>query len=209
MSVRRTIENNEEVGIRPSKIYQSLSQQRGSPRGVHCMFFVYLSFDLVHYAKQLTNPIRQTVYTHDKFRKVQAQFKGNVNCITRSTHSAISYTVYEVVEQISNSTFNKFAVTYDSVAAESKNVKRRHTHIKSSHDEPLLDPRIKRFDNLLPFCTALTMMPWLRFKNTKQKSNRKCSLSHEDANLEAINNELQSPRVRTRGRSRNRLGSKT
>ncbi|RYQ96339.1 hypothetical protein Ahy_B08g092061 isoform B [Arachis hypogaea] len=43
----------------------------------------------------------------------------------------------------------------------------------------------------------------------KAKSKGTCSLSHEDANLEAIN-ELQSPpRVRTRGRPKNRLGSKT
>ncbi|RYR48242.1 hypothetical protein Ahy_A07g034248 [Arachis hypogaea] len=76
---------------------------------------------------------------------------------------------------ISNSTFNKFTVTYDKVAAEvkwqcllfesrgilychslsalsferSKNIKRRHTHIKSSHNKPLLEPKSKRFDNLI------------------------------------------------------------
>ncbi|RYR36389.1 hypothetical protein Ahy_A09g041349 [Arachis hypogaea] len=31
----------------------------------------------------------------------------------------------------------------------SKNIKRRHTHIKSSQDEPLLEPRSKRFDDLV------------------------------------------------------------
>ncbi|RYR41493.1 hypothetical protein Ahy_A08g037892 [Arachis hypogaea] len=30
-----------------------------------------------------------------------------------------------------------------------KNIKRRHTHIKSSHDESLLEPRSKKFDNLV------------------------------------------------------------
>ncbi|RYR21168.1 hypothetical protein Ahy_B03g066434 [Arachis hypogaea] len=42
------------------------------------------------------------------------------------------------------------------------------------------------------------------------KAKRKCtsSLSHEDANLESVN-ELQSPpRIRTRGHPKNRLGSK-
>ncbi|RYR55632.1 hypothetical protein Ahy_A06g030815 [Arachis hypogaea] len=53
-------------------------------------------------------------------QEVQAQFRGKVNCITRSTHSAIGYTVYEVVEQFSNSIFNKFAVTCTTVAAEVK-----------------------------------------------------------------------------------------
>ncbi|RYR21908.1 hypothetical protein Ahy_B03g067202 [Arachis hypogaea] len=132
----------------------------------------------------------QHVYTHQKFRKVQAQFRGKANCITRLTNSALGYSVYKVGEQVSSSIFNKFVVTYDSVAAQvkcqcllfesrgilcrhalsmlsfervtqvspryiyilerwSKKVKRRHTHIKSSHDEPLLEPRSKRFDELV------------------------------------------------------------
>ncbi|RYR25281.1 hypothetical protein Ahy_B02g058965 [Arachis hypogaea] len=149
------------------------------------------------------------VYTHAKFRKVQEQFRGKVNCITRSTELALGFTSYEVLEQVSNSKFNKFVVTYDAMSCEvkfqcllsesrgilchhclsalsfekvdklapryilehwSKNVKRRHTHIKSSHDEPLLEPRSRRFDDLI--------------------------------------NDLQNPiRVRTRGRLKNRLGS--
>ncbi|RYR62041.1 hypothetical protein Ahy_A04g019362 [Arachis hypogaea] len=130
----------------------------------------------------------QHVYTHEKFRKVQGQFKGKVNCITRSMHSTLGFTIYEVIEQVSNSIFNKFLVTYDAVSREvtcqcllfkstgilcrhslsvlsfelvdnmapkytlehwSKNIKRRHTHIKSSKDEPLLKPRSERFDNLV------------------------------------------------------------
>ncbi|RYR49208.1 hypothetical protein Ahy_A07g035540 [Arachis hypogaea] len=31
----------------------------------------------------------------------------------------------------------------------SKNIKKRYTHIKSSQDEPLLEPRSKRFDDLV------------------------------------------------------------
>ncbi|RYQ83406.1 hypothetical protein Ahy_B10g102083 [Arachis hypogaea] len=31
----------------------------------------------------------QHVYTHQKFREVQAQFKGKANCITRLTNSAL------------------------------------------------------------------------------------------------------------------------
>nr|XP_029151637.1 protein FAR1-RELATED SEQUENCE 5-like [Arachis hypogaea] len=60
------------------------------------------------------------VYTHEKFREVQAQFRGKVSCITRSMHSTLGFTTYEVIEQVSNSTFNKFVVTYD---AESQDVK--------------------------------------------------------------------------------------
>ncbi|RYR53858.1 hypothetical protein Ahy_A06g029107 [Arachis hypogaea] len=38
------------------------------------------------------------MYTHEKFKEVQAQFKGMVNCITRSTHFTLDFTSYEVVE---------------------------------------------------------------------------------------------------------------
>ncbi|QHO33769.1 Protein FAR-RED ELONGATED HYPOCOTYL [Arachis hypogaea] len=40
----------------------------------------------------------QHVYTHEKFREVQAQFRGKVNCITRSMHSTLGFTTYEVIE---------------------------------------------------------------------------------------------------------------
>ncbi|RYQ94816.1 hypothetical protein Ahy_B08g089755 [Arachis hypogaea] len=107
----------------------------------------------------------------------------------------------------------------------SKNVKRRHTHIKSSHDEPLLDPRSKRFDELVfrlqNICefiseseelTAILHRAYdnivVEMQELKAKRKGTCLLSHEDANLESVN-ELQSPpRVRTRGRPKNRLGSK-
>ncbi|RYR16026.1 hypothetical protein Ahy_B04g073013 [Arachis hypogaea] len=62
----------------------------------------------------------QDAYTHAKFREVQAQFRGKANCITRLKNSALGYSVYEVGEQVSSSIFNKFVVTYDSVAAEVK-----------------------------------------------------------------------------------------
>ncbi|RYR18902.1 hypothetical protein Ahy_B03g063519 [Arachis hypogaea] len=206
----------------------------------------------------------QDAYTHQKFREVQAQFRGNANCITRLTNSALGYSVYEVGEQVSSSIFNKFVVTYDSVAVEvkcqcllfesrailcrhalsvlsfeqvsqvspryilerwSKKVKRRHTHIKSSHDEPLMEPRSKRFDQLVfrsqNICEfafeseELTTILHRAYDNVmaemeslKAKRKGTYSLSHEDANLESVN-ELQSPpRIRTRGRPKNRLGSK-
>ncbi|XP_057724028.1 protein FAR1-RELATED SEQUENCE 4-like [Arachis stenosperma] len=130
----------------------------------------------------------QHLYSHEKFREVQAQFRGKVNYITRSMHSTLGFTTYKVIEQVSNSTFNKFVITYDAVSRDvkchcllfeskgilcrhslsvlsfervdnvapkyilvrwSKNIKRRHTHIKSSQDEPLLEPRSKRFDELV------------------------------------------------------------
>ncbi|RYR09833.1 hypothetical protein Ahy_B05g078252 [Arachis hypogaea] len=44
----------------------------------------------------------QHLYTHEKFREVQAQFREKVNCITKSMHSTLGFTTYEVVEQVSN-----------------------------------------------------------------------------------------------------------
>ncbi|RYQ88519.1 hypothetical protein Ahy_B09g095659 isoform C [Arachis hypogaea] len=192
----------------------------------------------------------QDAYTHAKFKEVQAQFRG--------------YSVYEVGEQVSSSIFNKFVVTYDSVAAKvkcecllfelrgilcrhalsvlsfeqvsqvspryilerwSKKVKRRHTHIKSSHDEPLMEPRSKRFDqlvfrsqNICEFASEseeLTAILHRAYDNVmaemealKAKRKGTSSLSHEDTNLESINELQRPPRIRTRGRPKNRLGSK-
>ncbi|RYR51913.1 hypothetical protein Ahy_A06g026858 [Arachis hypogaea] len=110
----------------------------------------------------------QHVYTHQKFRKVQAQFRGKANCITRLTNSALGYSVYEVGEQVFSSIFNKFVVTYNSISAK----------------------------------------VMVEMEELKAKRKGTCSLSHEDANLESVNELQSSPRIRTRGRPRNRLGSK-
>ncbi|RYR46442.1 hypothetical protein Ahy_A07g032179 [Arachis hypogaea] len=117
----------------------------------------------------------QHVYTHENFREVQAQFREKVNCITRSMHSTLGFTTYEVVEQVSNSAFNTFLVTYmqyhergilcrhslcvlsfeqvDNVALKyilecwSKNINKRHTHIKSSQE--VRDSTIWCFDRTI------------------------------------------------------------
>ncbi|XP_025675338.1 protein FAR1-RELATED SEQUENCE 1 [Arachis hypogaea] len=201
----------------------------------------------------------QHVYTHEKFMEVQAQFRGKVNCITRSMHSTLGFTTYEVIEQVFNSTFNKFFITYDAVSREvkcqcllfesrgilchhsisilsfdrvdnmtlkyilerwSKNIKRRHTHIKSSQDEPLLEPRSKRFDELVfqshNICEfeseseELTrILHWefdkvmAEMQEYKERSKGKSSLCHEKATLSDVN-ELQSPHV-----SKQEAGSRT
>ncbi|RYQ90257.1 hypothetical protein Ahy_B09g096450 isoform J [Arachis hypogaea] len=179
----------------------------------------------------------QHVYTHEKFMEVQAQFR----------------------EQVFNSTFNKFFITYDAVSREvkcqcllfesrgilchhsisilsfdrvdnmtlkyilerwSKNIKRRHTHIKSSQDEPLLEPRSKRFDELVfqshNICEfeseseELTrILHWefdkvmAEMQEYKERSKGKSSLCHEKATLSDVN-ELQSPHV-----SKQEAGSRT
>ncbi|RYR26072.1 hypothetical protein Ahy_B02g060222 [Arachis hypogaea] len=86
----------------------------------------------------------------------------------------------------------------------------------SSHDEPQLEPKSKRFDesvfhsqNIYEFeSESEELITILHRAYNNPKARGACLLSHEDVNLEAIN-ELQSPpRVRTRGCPKNKLGSK-
>ncbi|KAL4381378.1 hypothetical protein AHAS_Ahas04G0127500 [Arachis hypogaea] len=95
-----------------------------------------------------------------------------------------------------------------------ENVKRRQTHIKSSYDEPLLEPRSRKFDDLVFQSKELTMILYRAYDNVmaeieeyKAKSKGKCFLSHEDALLDEIN-DLQSPsHIRIRRHFKNRFGS--
>ncbi|RYR10302.1 hypothetical protein Ahy_B05g078777 [Arachis hypogaea] len=100
-----------------------------------------------------------------------ADFHIVIPCATKSSIEA-------QFQYISNSIVNKFEVIYYAISWEvkcqsllfeskrilcrhslstlgfeqldkSKKIKRRHTHIKSSYDKPLLEPRSKRFDDLV------------------------------------------------------------
>ncbi|RYR11871.1 hypothetical protein Ahy_B04g069391 [Arachis hypogaea] len=161
----------------------------------------------------------QHVYTHQKFREVQAQFRGKENCITRLTNSALGYLVYEVGEQVFSSIFNKFVVTYNSVAAQvkcqcllfaSRGILCRHAL------------SVLSFERVTQVSLRYILERWskkVKRRHTHQEQPRRatvgakkqegtCLLSHENVNLESVN-ELQSPlRVQTRGRPKNRLGSK-
>ncbi|RYQ91694.1 hypothetical protein Ahy_B09g097686 [Arachis hypogaea] len=82
-------------------------------------------FDVVDFHTMIPCALKSTieaqfqhVYTPEKFREVQGQFRGKMNCITRSVNSTLGFTTYEIVEQVSNSTFDKFFVTYDAVSRE-------------------------------------------------------------------------------------------
>ncbi|RYQ88429.1 hypothetical protein Ahy_B09g095621 isoform J [Arachis hypogaea] len=167
----------------------------------------------------------QDVYTHQKFREVQAQFRVAAEVKWQFLlfesrwilcRHALNVLSFEQVSQVSPRYI---------LERWSKKVKRRYTHIKSSHDEPLLEPRSKRFDqlvfhsqNICEFASEseeLTAILHRAYDNVmaemeslKAKRKGTSSLSHEDTNLESVN-ELQSPpRIRTRGRPKNRLGLK-
>ncbi|RYR74097.1 hypothetical protein Ahy_A02g008716 [Arachis hypogaea] len=133
----------------------------------------------------------QHVYTHEKFKKVQAQFreKGelhhNINTfhprgiLCRHSLSVLSF------EQVDN-----VAPKY-ILERRSKNIKRRYTHIEHSQDEPLLEPKSKRFDNLVF---------WL---------HNICEFASESEELtEILHWAFDNVMVEiTRGRPKNRLGS--
>ncbi|RYR35656.1 hypothetical protein Ahy_A10g050788 [Arachis hypogaea] len=104
----------------------------------------------------------------------------------------------------------------------SKNIKRRHTHIKSRQDEPLLESRSKRFDelvfrshNICEFASESEELTGIlhrafdkvmaEMQEYQERSKEKSSLSHEEATLSDVNNLQSPPRVKTRGRPKTRL----
>ncbi|RYR31447.1 hypothetical protein Ahy_B01g056253 [Arachis hypogaea] len=106
----------------------------------------------------------------------------------------------------------------------SKNIKREHIHIKSSQDEPQLEPRSKRFDdlvfrsyNIYGFALEseeLTRILHWAFDNVmtemqeyQAKSKGKSLLSYKDTTLSDVNEFQSPPHVRIRDRPKNRLGS--
>ncbi|RYQ97100.1 hypothetical protein Ahy_B08g093098 [Arachis hypogaea] len=105
-----------------------------------------------------------------------------------------------------------------------KNIKRKHTHIKSSQDEPLLEPRSKRFDelvfrshNICEFASEYEELIKIlhrafdkvmaEMEKYQGRSKGKSLLTHEEATLSNVNDLQSPPRVKTRGRPKNRLGS--
>ncbi|RYR65550.1 hypothetical protein Ahy_A03g011482 [Arachis hypogaea] len=260
MSVHRTIENNEEVGIRQSKTYKSFV---AAVRGHWELNFIekyvrnYITREVRNVLKledakefgkyllrikennrnfffELKLEVDQSIkiaFWADARSRAACEYFGDV-ILFHTTYNAKQCLLFEsrgilcchALSVLRFERVNKVSPRY-ILERWSKNVKRRHTHIKSSLDEPLLEPRSKRFDKLV-FClqnicefaseseerTAIMHCAYdndmVEMQEQKAKSNKKYSLSHEDANLEAIN-ELQSPpNVRTRGRPKNRLGSK-
>ncbi|RYR08257.1 hypothetical protein Ahy_B05g075844 [Arachis hypogaea] len=139
-------------------------------------------------------------------------------------HSTLDFTAYEVVEQVSNSIFNKYVIIYDAISRKvkcqcllfesrgilcrhslialsferSKNIKRRHTYQEQPRRASIgaKKQEIQKF-----YVSELTGILHRAFDNVmaemqeyQAKSKGKSSLSHEDATLSDVN-ELQSPHV--------------
>ncbi|RYR19928.1 hypothetical protein Ahy_B03g064886 [Arachis hypogaea] len=163
---------------------------------MHSFFnkFITRNSSLIQFVKQYDNCLGSTEQAERE--SDAADFHTVISC----------YSVYEVGEQVFSSIFNKFVVTYDSVAAEvkcqcllfeSRGILCRHALSMLSFEQELTAILHCAYNNVM-----------VEMKSLKAKRKGTSSLSHEDANLESVN-ELQSPpRIRTRGRPKNRLGSK-
>ncbi|RYR20292.1 hypothetical protein Ahy_B03g065407 [Arachis hypogaea] len=131
------------------------------------------------------------MFTHERFRKVQTQFKKNVNCIIRSTESALGFTVYEVVEQVS--TQHSISLRFDDLVFRSYNIYKFALEF-----EEFTVILHRAYDNVID-----------EMQEYKAKSKEKYLLSHENIFLDDTNDLQSLLRVRTRGCLKNRLGSNT
>ncbi|XP_072064438.1 protein FAR1-RELATED SEQUENCE 5-like [Arachis hypogaea] len=166
----------------------------------------------------------QHVYTHEKFKEVQAQFRVSrdvkCHCLLFESKGILYCRFLSVLsfERVDN-----VAPKY-ILERWSKNIKRRHTHIKSSQDEPLLEPRSKKFDelvfrshNICEFAYESEELTGIfhrafdkvmaEMEEYQGRSKGKSLLTHEEATLSNVNDLQSLPRVKTRGRPKNRLGS--
>ncbi|RYQ82624.1 hypothetical protein Ahy_B10g101204 [Arachis hypogaea] len=247
MFVRHTIESNEEAGIRPIKTYQSFVVAAGSHRELS-----FIEKDVRNYITRDVRNISEEDDAKE-FRKNWNDFLIKYGLGGNKWLSALYEDRYIWIpvyldhhfwgemrsiqrSESKHSFFNNHSLSIlsfervDNVAPKyilerwSKNIKRRHTHIKSSQDEPLLKLRSKRFDDLVfrshSICKfaseseELTRILHRAFDKVmaemqeyQEKSKEKSSLSHEETTLSDVNDLQSPPRVKTRGRLNNRLGS--
>ncbi|XP_057730347.1 protein FAR1-RELATED SEQUENCE 1-like [Arachis stenosperma] len=166
----------------------------------------------------------QHVYTHEKFRKVQAQFRVSrdvkCHCLLFESRGILCRHLLSILsfERVDNVALKYILERW------SKNIKGRHTHIKSSQDEPLLESRSKRFDklvfrshNIFKFASESKELTGIlhrafdkvmaELEEYQERSKAKILLTHEEATLSNVNDLQSPPRVKTRGRPKNRLGS--
>ncbi|RYR34560.1 hypothetical protein Ahy_A10g049508 [Arachis hypogaea] len=235
MFVRRTIETHEEAEIRSSKTYQSFIAAAGSHRELgfieknvrnyitRKVWNIFEEDDAKEFGKKYGLGgnkwllelyedwhICIPVYLDHHFWVGMRNFHTVIPCTTKSAIKAQFQHVY---------THEKFKLN-----SESKNIKSMHTHIKSSQDEPLLEPRSKRFDelvfrshNICEFASEFEELTEIlhrafdkvmaEMEEYQERSKGKSLLIHKEATLSNVNDLQSPPRVKTRGRPKNKLGS--
>ncbi|MED6147871.1 hypothetical protein PIB30_047987 [Stylosanthes scabra] len=168
---------------------------------------------------------------HGPEKEVQIQFRGNANCVATCIERVPGVVVYEVGEDIhprggTSSSYERVDSTPECYILEQwcKNIKRRHTSIKSNYDEPSLEPRNINYDVMLSRakvhyedasgCDVLTAMLHSAYdkleadmKEYKRNREVQCTLRHDDGSVRSLN-DLQTPKpIRSRGRPKKQLGS--
>ncbi|RYR13569.1 hypothetical protein Ahy_B04g070493 isoform C [Arachis hypogaea] len=197
MSIRRTIENNEEAGIRPSKTYQSFVAAAGGHRELN-----FIEKDVRNY---ITREVQNVSKQEDakKFGKYLLRMKEtNPNFffeLELEEDQSIKLAFW--ADARSRAAFEYFG---DVILFDTTHNTNRYSLVCGSfvgvnhHESEELTAILHRaYDNVM-----------VEMELLKAKRKGTSSLSHEDANLESVN-ELQSPpRIRTRKRPKNRLRSK-
>ncbi|RYR50652.1 hypothetical protein Ahy_A07g037282 [Arachis hypogaea] len=197
MSVRRTIENNEEADIRPSKTYQSFVAAAGGHGELN-----FIEKDVRNY---ITREVRNISELNDakEFGKYLLRIKEkNQNFFFELEieddqlikfafrADARSRTTYEYFGGVIS-----FDTTYNT---------NRYNQQVCGYIRLGSSPKFKELTAILHRAYDNVVVE-MQEPKVKRKGTR--SLSHEDANLESIS-ELQSlPNVRTRGHPKNKLGS--
>ncbi|RYR12748.1 hypothetical protein Ahy_B04g070129 [Arachis hypogaea] len=196
MSIRRTIENNEKAGIRPSKTYQSFVAAAGGHRELN-----FIEKDVRNY---ITREVRNVSEQEDtkEFGKYLLRMKEkNQNFFFKlELEEDQSIKLAFWADARSRAAFEYFGdvISFDTTYNTKYNlVCGSFVGVNHHESEELTAILHRAYDNVM-----------VEMESLKAKRKGTSSLSHEDANLESVN-ELQSPpRIRTRGRPKNRLGSK-
>ncbi|RYR02165.1 hypothetical protein Ahy_B06g080991 isoform A [Arachis hypogaea] len=197
MSVRRTIENNEEAGIRPSKTFQSFIAAAGDHHELN-----FIEKDVRNYIMREVQNVSEQENAKE-FGKYLLRIKEkNKNFffeLELEDDQSIKLAFW--ADARSRAAFEYFG---DVISFDTTYNTNRYNLVCGSfvgvnhHESEELAANLHRvYDKVM-----------VEIEELKVKRKGTCSLSHEDANLESVN-ELQSPpRIRTKGRPKNRLGSK-
>ncbi|MED6111478.1 hypothetical protein PIB30_052666 [Stylosanthes scabra] len=164
----------------------------------------------------------------NRYKVLYNSIIGEVNCECLLFESR-GILCYHSLTILSNERVDKVDQRY-ILECWGKNVKRNHTNISSSYDEPVLGERTQRYNGALSRCfkacqvgsksegrTTIVhsdldrifseLQEYEEEEKKQAKEKGKTTISHEDCSLNEIN-DFQSPQhVRSRGRPRKRLGS--
>ncbi|RYR12538.1 hypothetical protein Ahy_B04g070041 isoform C [Arachis hypogaea] len=196
MFVRRTIENNEEAGIRLSKIYQSLVAAVGGHRELS-----FIEKDVRNY---IIREVRNVSEQDDakEFGKYLLRMKEKNQNFYFEPNLEVDHSIKNTfwVDARSRTAYEYFGdvVSFDMTYNTNRYNLIFGSFVGVNHheSEELTEILHQIFDNVMA-----------EMQEYQTKSKCKCSLSHEDTTLNDVNDLQSLPHVRTRGRPKNILES--